>query len=454
MFSCLLLPSASAGSEAKPLVAQRADVKLQVLSQAGSGQADLSYLLEKDYKDLILCVPKVIAHRNAIRQQLRVTQCHLHKTNTLSGEHSSHSFELVRLDTAQYSTMMNNLPRYDEIKKQFRNVVSSYSGAHSCEDLLLHVGNVSAHTELSVQLEFLVRFDSPSITTFSTSISGTLPPTINGITKLQYVVLNKLPCRHLFYTLNLASSLPIEDVSPSDSGTSQLKWEFTSPSTQNVIHVVYKAVSMADDSVLASQPVLSGFTIHFASGKPSACCTSILCDSTRFTSSTAQNSVVHTASELLACDALMMLDTTLTREQLPMQVQQRPLFPSEFVFVIDCSGSMSGTNIQMAADTLITCVKSLPQGSFFNVIAFGSKFRHLFHTSTEYSKNSVDRALQFANQLQASLGGTELLDPLRWIFKKPRCDDLPRQVFIVTDGGVTNTQYVLHTVRKNRHQAR
>lgn len=51
-----------------------------------------------------------------------------------------------------------------------------------------------------------------------------------------------------------------------------------------------------------------------------------------------------------------------------------PFHPSEFVFLMDCSGSISGKNIQAAADMLIMCIKSLPEGSFFNVITFGSTF--------------------------------------------------------------------------------
>ena len=49
------------------------------------------------------------------------------------------------------------------------------------------------------------------------------------------------------------------------------------------------------------------------------------------------------------------------------------------------------------------------------MIAFGSNFRHLFHTSSEYTNWSVEKAIKFANEIQATLGGTELLDPLRWI---------------------------------------
>ena len=152
-------------------------------------------------------------------------------------------------------------------------------------------------------------------------------------------------------------------------------------------------------------------------------------------------------------DTIMALNITLSRDQLPF-IQQHQVYPSEFVFVIDCSGSMSGSNIQSATDMLVMCVKSLPNGCYFNVIAFGSHFRQLFHASEKYSKHTVERAVLFANQLQATLGGTDLLPPLQWIFKKASCDSLPRQLFIVTDGGVTNTQQVINLIKRNKKQAR
>jgi hypothetical protein len=150
----------------------------------------------------------------------------------------------------------------------------------------------------------------------------------------------------------------------------------------------------------------------------------------------------------------MMMSNIFSPRQLPKSLKLQPYSPSEFVFVVDCSGSMSGSNIQIAADTLITCIKSLPAGCHFNVVAFGSTFRKLFHSSEVYSKANMESAIQFANQLQASLGGTELLGPLHWIFKAQRVPGLPCQVFIITDGGVTNTTSVLRCVRRNRHQAR
>lgn len=54
---------------------------------------------------------------------------------------------------------------------------------------------------------------------------------------------------------------------------------------------------------------------------------------------------------------------------------------SEFLFLLDRSGSMSGRAINKAKEALILFLKSLPNDSYFNVISFGSDFVKLFPTS-------------------------------------------------------------------------
>ena len=52
----------------------------------------------------------------------------------------------------------------------------------------------------------------------------------------------------------------------------------------------------------------------------------------------------------------------------------------EFVFLIDCSGSMywGDRAIDMAVEALKVFIHSLPEGSLFNVISFGSSHKFLF----------------------------------------------------------------------------
>ena len=122
----------------------------------------------------------------------------------------------------------------------------------------------------------------------------------------------------------------------------------------------------------------------------------------------------------------------------------------EFIFVVDRSGSMGGSYIKSASETLVLFLKSIPQGCFFNIISFGSRYESFFPSSMPYSQKTMEEATRFAEKMEANFGGTELLSPLQYIFKQPsKSSGLPRQVFILTDGSVSNTSSVISEVRKN-----
>lgn len=53
----------------------------------------------------------------------------------------------------------------------------------------------------------------------------------------------------------------------------------------------------------------------------------------------------------------------------------------EYVFLIDRSGSMSGTPMKLAVEALILFLHSLPIGSKFNVVSYGSDYVKLFPQS-------------------------------------------------------------------------
>jgi uncharacterized protein with von Willebrand factor type A (vWA) domain len=69
----------------------------------------------------------------------------------------------------------------------------------------------------------------------------------------------------------------------------------------------------------------------------------------------------------------------------------------EFVFVIDCSGSMSGSRIDRARTAVKICLRGLPQKCLFNLIAFGTEFTSLFPASVEYNTENFKKAGAFAD---------------------------------------------------------
>ncbi|XP_055369711.1 von Willebrand factor A domain-containing protein 5A-like isoform X2 [Betta splendens] len=138
-----------------------------------------------------------------------------------------------------------------------------------------------------------------------------------------------------------------------------------------------------------------------------------------------------------------------------VMVSLYPEFPQavtskgEFVILLDRSGSMQNARISSARDTLLLLLKSLPMGCYFNIYGFGSTFEHMFPKSVEYSQKTMDEALKMVKEVQADLGGTEILSPLQHIYNQPCITNQPRQLFVFTDGEVGNTKEVIDLVKKN-----
>uniref|UniRef100_A0A8D2ZFB5 von Willebrand factor A domain-containing protein 5A-like n=1 Tax=Scophthalmus maximus TaxID=52904 RepID=A0A8D2ZFB5_SCOMX len=144
--------------------------------------------------------------------------------------------------------------------------------------------------------------------------------------------------------------------------------------------------------------------------------------------------------------------------EFPESVMSSVASRGEFVLLMDRSGSMGSpmtnskrhqTRISSARDTLLLLLKSLPMGCHFNIYSFGSGYEHVFPQSVEYSEKTLEEALRRVEAMDADLGGTEILQPLKHILSQPCIPSQPRQLFVFTDGQVANTKEVMSLVRKN-----
>jgi Ca-activated chloride channel family protein len=140
-------------------------------------------------------------------------------------------------------------------------------------------------------------------------------------------------------------------------------------------------------------------------------------------------------------------------------VSFRPRFevrnaPAEVLFLLDRSGSMQGSSIEEARNALQLALRSLRPGCFFNVVGFGSTFEALFPESRPYDEATLAEAAAHVRSLDADLGGTEILPALRSVLEGPPAGGLPRQLFVLTDGEVSNTDAVIALAREHASRAR
>ncbi|KAF2069392.1 hypothetical protein CYY_009290 [Polysphondylium violaceum] len=127
---------------------------------------------------------------------------------------------------------------------------------------------------------------------------------------------------------------------------------------------------------------------------------------------------------------------------------------SEFIFLIDCSGSMSGGPIKKAKVALEIIMRSLTESCKFNIYCFGSSFKKLFDRSRIYDDESLETASSYINSIDANLGGTELFPPVRDILSAQADSEYPRQVFILTDGEISERDKLIDYVGKEADTTR
>ena len=86
-------------------------------------------------------------------------------------------------------------------------------------------------------------------------------------------------------------------------------------------------------------------------------------------------------------------------------------------------------SIGSAKKALSLFLHSLPSDCYFNIVSFGSHFDSLFPGgSVKYDDDSLVKAKQHVQGMQADYGGTEIYQPLEAIFKEPVKEGHLRQV--------------------------
>ncbi|CAD8061854.1 unnamed protein product [Paramecium sonneborni] len=122
-----------------------------------------------------------------------------------------------------------------------------------------------------------------------------------------------------------------------------------------------------------------------------------------------------------------------------------------YLFIIDRSGSMSGSRIRKAKESLILFLKSLPQDSEFNIISFGTNFQSLWKESEKYSQKTLEIAINHVQQMDANMGGTQIITPLKeMVYNKSYgvSNKTTLNVFLLTDGE-DEADPIINMVKKN-----
>ena len=136
----------------------------------------------------------------------------------------------------------------------------------------------------------------------------------------------------------------------------------------------------------------------------------------------------------------------------PENKEDLKLNPALFIFLIDQSGSMSGTPIELASKALLLFLQSLPAGSYYQIIGFGSEYKKYDKIPKKYESKNIKESIKLIENLKADLGGTNIYSPLKDIYDSFEVYDkiyLPRNIFLLTDGEIDDKKSTLAIIENN-----
>jgi Ca-activated chloride channel homolog len=116
--------------------------------------------------------------------------------------------------------------------------------------------------------------------------------------------------------------------------------------------------------------------------------------------------------------------------------------PLELVFVLDCSGSMSGRPIEQAKAAVRRGLRLLQPGDSFQLISFSINASRLGRAPLEATPENVQRGLQYLNSLQGE-GGTMMIEGIKAALDFPHDPQRLRFVCFLTDGYIGNETEIL-----------
>ena len=134
--------------------------------------------------------------------------------------------------------------------------------------------------------------------------------------------------------------------------------------------------------------------------------------------------------------------------------EDEDLTPSLFIFLIDQSYSMEGHSMEVASKALILFLQSLPAGSYYQLIGFGSDYEKYDKIPKEYTQQNIKESIKFIEKLKANKGCTDIYSPLKSIYDSSDYDNinLPKNIFLLTDGEIDDKDKTLRIIEENSNE--
>ncbi|MGC0774262.1 MAG: VIT domain-containing protein, partial [Candidatus Acidiferrum sp.] len=137
----------------------------------------------------------------------------------------------------------------------------------------------------------------------------------------------------------------------------------------------------------------------------------------------------------------------------PPTVQPTQRMPVEMLYMIDVSGSMSGTSIEQAREALLQALDRLRPSDRFGILAFNNGYQEFSPEPLLATPDNLAQARNYVRALEAG-GGTEMLPALLHLMRKPQIPGTLRHIVLLTDGDLGNEEQIFAALRQDLGGAR
>ncbi len=117
-------------------------------------------------------------------------------------------------------------------------------------------------------------------------------------------------------------------------------------------------------------------------------------------------------------------------------IEEVSITEKDITFVLDSSGSMIGSKLEQAKESLLFCLYNLNNGDRFEVIRFSTEAESLFNGLMPANGQNLNAADNFINNFRA-IGGTNIEEALGLALNAYEYSDRPHMVIFITDGKPT-----------------
>ena len=133
--------------------------------------------------------------------------------------------------------------------------------------------------------------------------------------------------------------------------------------------------------------------------------------------------------------------------QPPSEVAVDEAVPKELVFVLDCSGSMSGFPMATSKAVMRKFIAGMNPYDTFQVIRFSESASSMSRLPLANTPENRARGLTYVNQLSGG-GGTYMIEGIKSALDFPADPLRQRMVFFLTDGYIGNETAILAAIRE------